>query len=198
MRLLILIFVVSLLIYGIWFMYTSHNSPLKSNPIQSCVSACGLPSSLDFSGRTFPIQKTDADWRKQLGDIAFQVTRKHGTEPPFQNPYYNLKDMGLYACVCCEAPLFSSEDKFDSGTGWPSFTQPIDQRIIDEQVDTSFSMQRVEVHCTICGAHLGHVFTDGPEPHKLRYCINSASLDFKATATHEQLSDAILEWYQEH
>ena len=177
-------------------MYSNNESPIQSEPIQDCVSACGLPSNLDFSDRTFPIQKSEAMWRRQLGDIAFHVTRKHGTEPPFQNPYYSLKDFGLYACVCCTAPLFSSVDKFDSGTGWPSFTQPIDKRIIGEQVDTSFSMQRVEVHCNICGAHLGHVFPDGPEPHRLRYCINSASLNFKSMETESQLSDAVLQWYK--
>lgn len=196
MRLLITSFVILSLSVALFIMYIEQSNPVQTKPLQDCVSACGLPSNLDFSDRAFPIEKSQEAWREQLGEIAFHVARKHGTEPPFQNPYYNFKEFGLYACVCCDAPLFSSNDKFDSGTGWPSFTQPIDGRIVGEQVDTSYGMQRVEVHCNLCGAHLGHVFPDGPGPKGLRYCINSASLDFQPFNSDNELVDRVLQWYQ--
>ena len=122
------------------------------------------------------IEKPDAEWRTQLSPNEYHVTREKGTERPFTGQYWDSTDPSTYNCTCCGAPLFRSEAKFDAGCGWPSFHTAHDEKQIDEHVDRSFGMSRTEVTCHDCGAHLGHVFTDGRAPSGLRYCINSASL----------------------
>jgi len=122
------------------------------------------------------VRKTDAEWKEILTPEQFQVTRRKGTERAYTGAYWNTKERGTYRCVCCGAPLFSSETKFDSGTGWPSFSKPVEPEAVREETDQSFFMRRTEVLCHSCDAHLGHVFPDGPEPSGLRYCLNSAAL----------------------
>lgn len=125
------------------------------------------------------VVKSDAEWRAQLTPEQFHVTREAGTERAFTGKYWKTKEPGTYHCVGCGQPLFTSTTKFDSGTGWPSFYAPIDPEKIEELTDDSYGMKRVEARCAKCGAHLGHVFEDGPNPTGLRYCMNSASLDLK-------------------
>ena len=127
---------------------------------------------------TDKIKKTDEEWKQQLSEDEFYITRKAGTERAFTGEYYDNKDDGMYRCKCCGEPLFSSQEKYDSGSGWPSFCKPKDDMQLEELRATSHGMIRVEVRRPRCEAHLGHVFEDGPQPTGLRYCINSASLDF--------------------
>ena len=147
------------------------------NP-ENSLSACGLPSRVVISMAGCAVQHTDAEWRALLTAEQFRVTRQQGTEPPFHNEYWDHHEDGVYFSVGSDTPLFDSRDKFESGTGWPSFTRPIEAKFVAAEVDESHGMKRVEVHCAVDGGHLGHVFEDGPKPTGLRFCINSAALKF--------------------
>jgi peptide-methionine (R)-S-oxide reductase len=125
------------------------------------------------------IEKPDREWKTELSPEQFHVLREHGTEPPFSGRYVHTKSDGTYCCAACGADLFSSDTKFDSGTGWPSFTEPVNQKNVELREDRSFFMRRTEVLCGTCGSHLGHVFDDGPGPTGQRWCINSLSLDLR-------------------
>ena len=128
----------------------------------------------------YKVKKSDAEWREQLDPMQYQVTRQAATERPFTGKYWDHWEQGRYRCVGCGTPLFESTTKFDAGCGWPSYWQPVNSEVIERVVDRSHGMVRVEVRCNQCGAHLGHVFEDGPAPTGERYCINSAAIDFAA------------------
>jgi peptide-methionine (R)-S-oxide reductase len=128
------------------------------------------------------VVKSDAEWRKQLSSSSYDITRREGTEAPFSGKYANNHAAGLYRCICCDTALFDAATKFESGTGWPSFYQPISKHNVTETVDNTFGMRRTAVSCSLCDAHLGHVFDDGPKPTGLRYCMNSVALNFVAKA----------------
>ncbi|WP_025764946.1 peptide-methionine (R)-S-oxide reductase MsrB [Dyadobacter tibetensis] len=125
------------------------------------------------------VDKTEEEWKELLTPEQFRIARKKGTEPSFSGALCNSHDPGIYRCICCKTPLFDSTIKFESGTGWPSFTQPIEENAIKYTKDTSYGMIRVEAECNVCDAHLGHIFPDGPAPSGLRYCINSESIELQ-------------------
>jgi peptide-methionine (R)-S-oxide reductase len=133
----------------------------------------------DHNAPTYPGYKSDEQWREQLDSTQYQVTRHAATERAFTGKYWDHFDRGVYDCVCCGTPLFESDTKFDAGCGWPSYFRPINGEVIEEKTDRTHGMLRIEVRCKNCGAHLGHVFKDGPAPTGLRYCINSAALQFE-------------------
>lgn len=154
------------------------------------LSACGLPSKvvIDLAGRA--VQRTDEEWRAMLTPEQYRVTRRQGTEPPFRNEFWDHHEDGVYLSVGSDTPLFDSRDKFESGTGWPSFTRPIEPKFVAAEVDESHGMRRIEVHCAVDGGHLGHVFEDGPKPTGMRFCINSAALRFMPRAEYAIWAEA--------
>jgi peptide-methionine (R)-S-oxide reductase len=154
-------------------------------------SACSLESHVNLK-HIGTIQKTDEEWKEILSPIQYHVSRQQGTEPPHQNEYCDNKKAGLYFSICSETPLFSSKDKYNSGSGWPSFSRTLSEAPVGTKTDTSHGMERVEVHCRTDGAHLGHVFDDGPPETGKRYCINSASLKF---VPYEKLNKELQEKY---
>ncbi len=158
--------------------------------------ACQTKSNSKKDTATYPIQKSDEEWKQQLSDEQFYILRQQGTEYAFTGTYWDNKQKGTYYSAATGQPLFSSEHKFKSGTGWPSFYKPIDENAVKEIVDTSHGMVRTEVVDSGSGSHLGHVFSDGPEPTGLRYCMNSASLLFVAEG--EELPPLVKAWQDKH
>jgi len=138
------------------------------------------PLDKEKSHKEYKVMKTEEEWRAELSPAAYRILRQRGTEPAFTGEYYNNKEKGTYLCAACGNELFSSDSKFDSGTGWPSFSAPFSDEKVKTETDNTLGMKRVEVMCNNCGGHLGHVFDNGPRPTGKRYCVNSGSLDFKA------------------
>lgn len=158
--------------------------------------ACQTTSDIKEENRSYPVQKTDDEWKEMLSDEQFRILRKKGTEPAFSGEYWDNKEKGIYYSAATGQPLFSSEHKYKSGTGWPSFYKPINENAVLEVEDRSFGMVRVEIVDSGSGSHLGHVFTDGPEPTGLRYCMNSASLIFVAEG--EEPPAIVKEWQEKY
>jgi peptide-methionine (R)-S-oxide reductase len=157
----------------------NNNTP-AATPVSLPVGPTIVPATFDNTGALIRLQKSQEEWKKELSDTEYYVLRSEGTERAFTGDLWNHHGKGTYTCRGCALPLFHSDTKFESGTGWPSYFQPIDKRYVTENEDRAYGMLRVEVECARCGGHLGHVFDDGPQPTGLRYCINSVSLDFVA------------------
>lgn len=143
------------------------------------LTACGQSNESNMSDKDYPIQKSEQAWKQELTAEEYRILREKGTERAFTGKYWDHKEEGTYVCAACGKPLFSSETKFESGSGWPSYYEPVNDENVEEKLDKSLGMVRTEVLCGKCGGHLGHVFNDGPPPTGMRYCINSASLDFQ-------------------